>query len=277
MGEVFRGSCAYLNWDNRVDRKVILNESFPADKRLFIFDEIHKYKGWKNYLKGEYDKYKDKFSILVTGSARMDIYRRGGDSLLGRYHSYLLHPLSLAELLGVSADSSCPGSLVFSDKEKECRELFGALLKFGGFPEVFSKQEERVLRRWHNQRLDRLIKEDIRDIENLRDISALQILAELLPEKAGSLFSLNSLREDLKVTHKTISLWVEILERFYYHFRVYPFQNSRIKSLRKEPKMYLWDWSEIKDEGVRFENMMASHLLKFCVFLTRKGIAQPPS
>lgn len=268
MGErFFRGSCAYLNWDNRLDRKIILGESFPADKKLFIFDEIHKYKGWKNYLKGEYDKYKDKFSILVTGSARMDIYRRGGDSLLGRYHSYGLHPLSLAELLGISAASSVGGSLVFSDKEKECRELFDALLKFGGFPEVFSKQEERALRRWHNQRLDRLIKEDIRDIENLRDISALQILAELLPEKAGSLFSLNSLREDLKVTHKTVSLWVEILERFYYHFRVYPFQNSRIKSLRKEPKIYLWDWSEINDEGVRFENMMASHLLKFCGFL----------
>ena len=269
MGEkFFRGSCVYLNWDNRLDRKVILSENFPADKKLFIFDEIHKYKGWKNYLKGEYDKYKDKFSILVTGSARLDIYRRGGDSLLGRYHSYCLHPLSLAELLGVSVDPAPMGSLIFSDKEKECRWLFEVLLKFGGFPEVFSKQEERALRRWHNQRIDRLIKEDIRDIENLRDISALQILAELLPEKAGSLFSLNSLREDLKVTHKTISLWVEILERFYYHFRVYPFQNSRIKSLRKEPKIYLWDWSEIKDEGVRFENMIASHLLKFCGFLS---------
>ena len=264
----FRGDCAYLNWDNRADRKIILSETFPADKKLLIFDEIHKYRSWKNYLKGEYDKYKDKFSILVTGSARLDIYRRGGDSLLGRYHSYCLHPLSLAELLGSGSDFSPSGSLVFSDKEKECRGLFDALLKFGGFPEVFSKQEDRALRRWHNQRIDRLIKEDIRDIENLRDISALQILAELLPEKAGSLFSLNSLREDLKVTHKTVSSWVDILERFYYHFRVYPFQNSRIKSLRKEPKLYLWDWSEIKDEGVRFENMMASHLLKFCGFLS---------
>ena len=138
MGEkFFRGSCAYLNWDNRVDRKVILNESFPADKRLFIFDEIHKYKGWKNYLKGEYDKYKDKFSILVTGSARMDIYRRGGDSLLGRYHSYLLHPLSLAELLGVSADSSCPGSLVFSDKEKGVPGIVWSFVKIWRFPGGF--------------------------------------------------------------------------------------------------------------------------------------------
>ena len=263
----FPGNYAYLNWDNRQDRKNILSESFPADKGLFIFDEIHKYKSWKNYLKGEYDKYKSKFSILVTGSARMDIYRKGGDSLLGRYHSYCLHPFSLGELLGRQADYLPFGKLVFSDKRKECAQLLETLLKFGGFPEMFSRQSERALRRWHNERLDRLVKEDIRDIENLRDISALQILVELLPNKVGSLFSLNSLREDLKVTHKTISLWVEILERFYYHFRIYPFQNSRIKSLRKEPKIYLWDWSDIKDEAVRFENMAASHLLKFCDYL----------
>lgn len=258
---------AYLNWDNRHDRKAILDETFPADKRLFIFDEIHKYKKWKNYLKGEYDKYREKINILVTGSARLDIYRKGGDSLLGRYRSYRLHPLSLSELLGSWASYIPFEEPVFSQNRKEHQEIFAALFKFGGFPEVFVKQSERDLRRWHNERADRLIKEDIRDIENLRDISALQILVELIPDKVGSLFSLNSLREDLGVTHKTIAAWVDILEKFYYHFRIHPFQSTRIKSLRKEPKAYLWDWSEIKDENVRFENMTACHLLKFCDFL----------
>lgn len=263
----FTGKYGYLNWDNRGDRKVILSGSFAADKKLFIFDEIHKYKNWKNYLKGEYDKYKERFHILVTGSARLDVYRRGGDSLLGRYASYRLHPLSLHELLG--KDISCEPfkELVFSENIGKERELFDILLKFGGFPAVFTARDEKVLRRWHNERVDRLVKEDIRDIENLRDISALQILIELLPDKVGSLFSLNSLKEDLGVTHKTIALWVDILEKFYYHFRIYPFQSSLIKSLRKEPKLYLWDWSEIKDENVRFENMIACHLLKFCHFL----------
>lgn len=258
---------AYLNWDNRQDRKAILAETFPAGKRLFIFDEIHKYKKWKNYLKGEYDKHKEKINILVTGSARLDIYRKGGDSLLGRYHSYRLHPLSLPELSGVRASYTPFKEPVFSQNKKEDQNIFAALFKFGGFPEVFIKQSEKELRRWHNERVDRLIKEDIRDIENLRDISALQILVELMPDKVGSLFSMNSLREDLGVTHKTIASWVDILERFYYHFRIYPFQSTRIKSLRKEPKVYLWDWSEIKDENIRFENMAACHLLKFCDFL----------
>ncbi len=127
------------------------------------------------------------------------------------------------------------------------------------------KQSERDLRRWHAQRLERLVKEDIRDLENIRDLSALQILVDLLPVKVGSLLSLNSLREDLAVAHKTVSSWMDVLERFYYHFRIYPFAHSRIKSLKKEPKLYLWDWSEITaNDGARLENVVASHLLKLC-------------
>ncbi len=263
----YPGRYAYLNWDNREDRKIIMESTFRADKDLIIFDEIHKYKNWKNYLKGEYDKYKDRFRILITGSARLDIYRRGGDSLLGRYHYYRLHPFSLNEMLEKDRKVEAFKELEFSDFEKEVREKFNILLKFGGFPEPLIKQSERTLRRWHNQRMDRVIREDIRDIENVRDLSALQVLVEILPEKVGGLLSLNSLREDLNVTHKTISLWVDILERFYYHFRVYPFRNKRIKSLRKEAKIYLWDWSELGGEAEKFENIIASHLLKFCHFL----------
>lgn len=256
---------SYLNWDNRQDRKAILGESFEADKKLIIFDEIHKYKGWKNYLKGEFDKYHNKFSMVVTGSARLDLYRKGGDSLLGRYHPYRLHPLSVAELAGNSILSNPFEELNFAGSyEKELNQL----LLFGGFPEVCLKHDERLLRRWHNERADLLIKEDIRDIEAIRDISALQVLVDILPGKVGSLFSLNSLKEDLQVTHKTIAFWIDVLEKFYYHYRIYPFQSTRVKSLRKEPKLYLWDWSEVEDEPARFENLVASHLLKLCHFLS---------
>jgi predicted AAA+ superfamily ATPase len=108
------------------------------------------------------------------------------------------------------------------------------------------------------------VKDDIRDVELVRDLSSLQVLIRLLPGKVGSLFSLNALREDLMAAHKSVALWVEILERFYYHFRIYPYQSTLVKSLRKEPKLYLWDWSEIEDPSIRFENMVAGHLLKFC-------------
>lgn len=263
----FPDNFEYLNWDNKEDRAVILKSIFPTEKKMLIFDEIHKYRNWKNYLKGEFDKEKENFSILVTGSARLDIYRKGGDSLLGRYRSYRLHPLSLLELSGAVKNIEISRELSFQEVNKETKKIFDNLFKFGGFPDVFIKEDERNLRRWHNERADRLVKEDIRDIESVRDISSIQILVELLPQKVGALFSLNSLREDLNVTHKTIASWVDILEKFYYHFRVYPFQSSLIKSLRKEPKLYLWDWSEVSDENAKLENMVASHLLKFSHYL----------
>lgn len=216
-------------------------------------------------MKGEYDKYKDRFDIMVTGSARLDLYSYGGDSLLGRYHYMRLHPFSVREALGLQPTLAVSREPKFT-KHKNARDVFVRLFRFGGFPEPFIKKDLVTLRRFHNERLERLIKEDIRDIENVRDISALQILVELLPAKVGSLLSVNSLKGDLGVTHKTVSAWTDILERFYYHFRMYPFAATSIKSLRKEPKMYLWDWSQIEDEAIKLENIVASHLLKTAHF-----------
>lgn len=258
---------AYLNWDNRQDRKNILEGEFPAGAGLIIFDEIHKYKKWKNYIKGEFDTHKDRFHILVTGSARLDMYRKGGDSLMGRYHYYRLHPFSSPEILGMRANPSVFKELIFPKSGQSTAHVFQDLLAFGGFPEPFLKKDPQTLRRFHNERVDRLIKEDIRDIEQVRDLSALQILVEVLPSKVGSLLSLNALRGDLEVAHKTVKTWMDILERFYYHFRIYPYASTTIKSLRKEPKLYLWDWSQVVDEGARLENMVASHLLKLAHFL----------
>lgn len=257
----------YLNWDNREDRKNILAGKFEAEPSLIIFDEIHKYSRWKNYIKGEFDKHENKFHILVTGSARLDLYRKGGDSLMGRYHYYRLHPFSVAEALLRKNNLTVFGKLNFPEPDKNLFKIFTDLFVFGGFPEPFLKKDRKTLRRFHNERLDRLVKEDIRDIESVRDLSALQILADILPDKVGSVLSLNSLREDLQVTHKTISLWMDVLERFYYHFRIYPFAVTQIKSLRKQSKLYLWDWSQIEDKGARLENMIASHLLKTVHFL----------
>ncbi|MDO8593034.1 MAG: ATP-binding protein [bacterium] len=256
----------YLNWDNREDRKKIINGEFKSDARLIIFDELHKYRSWKNYIKGEFDKYGEKYHYLITGSARLDIYRRGGDSLLGRYHYYRLHPFSLREILGVSPNLRIGQELDFLNDKKN-KSIFNDLSAFGGFPEPFLEKDAVVLRRFHNERIDRLIKEDIRDIEPIKDLSALQVLAEILPSKVGSLLSLNALREDLGVAHKTITQWVLILERFYYHFRIYPLTSTVFKSLRKEPKLYLWDWSQLDNPAARLENIVASHLLKTAHFL----------
>lgn len=266
IGASAYGHCEYLNWDNRDHRKNITAGKFSPASGLHIFDELHKFKQWKNLIKGIYDTRPEGFDILVTGSARLDIYRRGGDSLMGRYHHYRLHPFSVAEALAYN-NKLQPGQEPQIACTGEARSAFEQLLACGGFPEPFLKGDARTVRRWHNQRIERLVREDIRDMENLRDLSALQLLVDFLPQRVSALLSLNSLREDLGVAHKTITLWMDVLERFYYHFRIPPFTSSKIRSLRKEPKLYLWDWSEVADTGARLENIVASHLLKLADYL----------
>ncbi len=255
----------YYNWDKREDRRKIMQAEWPGDAELIILDEIHKYKKWKSLIKGEFDTLKDRYRFMVTGSARLDIYRKGGDSMLGRYHYYRLHPFSLAELAGTFSLPPVLGEIPISPKGE--KDTFQALDQFGGFPEPLIKQNARTLRRWHNERNSRLFREDIRDLQQLRDIAGIQLLGDMLPERVGGLLSINSIREDLEVSHRAASNWLNILESFYYCFRIYPYVGKNYRSLKKDSKLYLWDWSEIRDEAVRFENCIGAHLLKFVHFL----------
>lgn len=259
------GATGYFNWDNRADRRRIMRSDWPGNAELIILDEIHKYKKWKSFVKGEYDTLKEKYRFLVTGSARLDVYRKGGDSMLGRYHYYRLHPFTLAEATNKFSTPEIFKEVPIGSTEGQ--EAFISLEKFGGFPEPFIKQSTRTLRRWHRERNERLFREDIRDLEPIRDIVSMQLLGDLLPERAGSRLSINSLREDLEVSHRALTSWLNILEAFYYCFRIYPFVGKNYRSLKKEAKLYLWDWSEIGDESRRFENCVASHLLKLVHFL----------
>ncbi len=256
---------AYFNWDNKQERRQVMASQWPGSAELIILDEIHKFKGWKRFVKGEYDTHKERYRFLVTGSARLDIYRKGGDSLQGRYHHYRLHPFSLAELASekrrIEPFQELPVGSASRGHDLETLE------RFGGFPEPLLSQNERTLRRWHNERSERLFREDIRDVEMVRDLGKMQVLSDMLPSKVGALLSINALREDLEVSHRAASHWLTILESFYYHFRIYPFARTPFRSLKKEPKLYLWDWSEVQDEAARFENLVASHLLKLVHWL----------
>ena len=239
------GHPAYLNWDSDEDRKKIKTRQWPKSEQLIIFDEIHKYKSWRNFIKGLFDTLKHTHSFLVTGSARLDYFRRGGDSMLGRYFYYRLHPYSLPEL---------------GNNDKNLKLLF----QFGGFPEPLLEKNVTSLKRWHLTRTSHLVRSDLRDLENVTDIDKVELLAETLPSKVGSPLSYNSLAEDLEISPKTSKRWVNILDTLYYCFRISPYGYKNIRSVKKEQKLYLWDWGQISNEGIRFENMTASLLLKFC-------------
>jgi predicted AAA+ superfamily ATPase len=236
----------YLNWDDPHDRDSILRHEFPSGKGLIVFDELHKYARWRNMLKGLFDKRRDELRILVTGSARLDYYRRGGDSLQGRYHLLRMHPLSIAEL-----DDKTPATL-------------GDLLRLGGFPEPYLSGSEQESRRWSREYRSRLVHEDLQTLETVSEVSLVERLVMRLPDCVGSPLSINSLREDMEVSHPTLSRWVGILENLYCIFRVYPFGSPRIRAVKKEAKHYHLDWTAVQNPGPRFENLVACHLLKWC-------------
>ena len=236
---------AYLNWDSDRDRRKIKARQWPKSEHLIVLDEIHKYKEWRNFVKGLFDTLKHTHSFLITGSARLDHFRKGGDSMLGRYFYYRLHPYSLPEL---------------GNNKKNLELLF----EFGGFPEPLIERNQRSLKRWHIGRLSKLVRSDIRDLENVKDMDKFEMLAEELPLRVGSPLSYNSIARDLEIAPKTVKRWVGILDSLYFCFQIPPFGSSKIRAVKKEQKLYLWDWSQINDEGVRFENMLASLLLKFC-------------
>lgn len=234
----------YMNWDTPEGRDQILSREFPQAP-LLVFDELHKYRTWRNYLKGVFDLPSRRSMILVTGSARLDLYRRGGESLQGRYNLLTLFPLSFAEL------------------KMSSTEDLAQLTMLGGFPEPFFSGSQDDARRWSREYRTRVLQDEIRSLEQIVDLGNLQLLMQRLPTLVGSPLSLNALREDLQVSHGSIRRWIDALERLYFVVRLSPFGSPKIKAVKKEQKHYHFDWSVVTDPGARFENLVAIHLLKW--------------
>ena len=266
-------SPGYLSWDDAQARKIILRGELPLDAPQLVLDEIHKFARWRQLVKGWFDIHGKERRILVTGSARLDYYRKGGDSLQGRYHYYRLHPFSLPELENNrelnnnSYELESPIGLSDHFLDQPLDQLLDQLLGFGGFPEPLLRGDKRFWRRWQRERRQRVVYGDLRDLENVREVSLLDLLVEELPERVGSPLSLSKLADVLQVAHATVARWLEILERLYVCFRIAPYGSPKIRAVKKEQKLYLWDWSLVEKKGPRFENMVASHLLKYCHFV----------
>ena len=241
----------YRNWDNPDHRLLIQRRQWEQGKRLVVFDELHKMKKWKTWIKGIYDVEKSRTNFLVTGSARLDVYRRGGDSLQGRYHYWRLHPFSLDE---------CPEGMTTD-------ECYRRLLEVGGFPEPFFTNDAIEAQRWRRERYERFIREDIRDLDSVRDLQTLSYFAELLKEKVQSTVALSKIASDLEVSPLTTKHWLSVFESMYYVFVLRPFSYKLSRSILKQPKIYFFDNAELKNESAKIENLVATHLLKRVHFL----------
>lgn len=260
----------YLNWDDFDDRELLLRGGNAMAQHIgldqlrsytpwVILDEIHKFPKWKQLVKGFYDKYQGQCHILITGSARMDVYKKGGDSLMGRYFNYRLHPLSVCEVMEARHDDD---HAMIRMPQAVPSEDFDALLTWGGFPEPYLKRDRRFFNRWSKLREQQLIQEEMRELTRVQGLGQLEMLAVLLKHQAGQLTSYSNLANKVRVSVDTIRRWLTTLEAIYYCYAIRPWTKSITRSLLKEPKYYLWDWAQCSDIGARNENFIASHLLK---------------
>lgn len=258
----------YLDWDNPTHRRLISSgpEAVAAQAGLMelrkkrpviAIDEIHKYGRWKNWLKGFFDLYADQSRIIVTGSSRLNVYRRGGDSLMGRYFHYRMHPFSVAEL----ADPTIPEKALRAPKPITDRD-WQALLEHGGFPEPFAQREAGFSRRWRDSRRHQLLREDIRDLTLVREVAQIEMLADLLHDRSCDQIVMKSLADQLHVSPDTVKHWLDLLVSLHVGVLIRPWFANVSRSLRKEPKWFLRDWSGIEDPGKRAETLVACHLLK---------------
>jgi predicted AAA+ superfamily ATPase len=269
----------YFNWDIESHRKLIIKnpedfwQRIPSpsaqQKTRISLDEIHKYPRWKRFLKGLYDSTGKAVEILVTGSGRLDVYQRGGDSLLGRYHLYHLHPYSLGEMLHGDRDTVLSPEVFWQSlKTREAPagavEALHDLETLTGFPEPLFSGSESRLRRWRRSHQTLVVREDLRDLTRIREIGLIETLVMLLPERVGSPLSINAIREDLGVNFMTVQGWLEALSRLYFIFKIRPYAGQLARTLRREEKIYLFDFSPIENQGARFENLLALHLYKLC-------------
>lgn len=259
---------AYFNWDNSDNRRLLLRgpaalaaalhlDRLRAKPSVVVLDELHKYSKWKSLLKGFFDMHGDQVRLLVTGSSRLDVFRRGGDSLMGRYLLYRIHPWSVGECLrtGLPArEIHAPGEVPATD--------WDALWQHGGFPEPFLRRDSRFTRRWRSLRHEQLSREDLREVAHITDLGTMEILMQILAERSGQQLVYSNLAQEIQVSVDTAKRWVDLLGRMHYGFLVRPWFKNVAKALRKEPKWFLRDWSGLADEGARAETMVACHLLK---------------
>lgn len=242
----------YLNFDAKNHRKTLIEQSWNRNVKLVIFDELHKMKKWKSWLKGVFDSEGTSPQIIVTGSARLDIAKKMGDSLAGRHFLYRLHPLTLFEL---------------QDAEN-VESNFKRLMQQGGFPEPFLSEEPHFYNRWKRSHMDIILRQDLIDLENVRDISSIETLIELLKERVGSLISYQSLAEDLQVAATTVKRWLTLLENLFVIFKVTPWTRNVARSLQKASKYYFFDTGQLdENKGMRFENLIANELLSTVHYL----------
>ncbi len=264
----------YFNWDIVDSKKTLIHDpyffqSMDVDgpgRPLVILDEIHKYRLWKNYLKGVYDKFQGRFAFAVLGSGRLDTVKRAGDAMTGRFWEMHLFPFTVAEIAGgrlrVDEFFEDPFSVPDAVDAAESTRIWENLFRTGGFPEPFLSGKETTWRRWSANYGRQIIRDDMRSLADIKLVDDIETLFSLLPMKVGSPLSINNLAGDIQVSFPAVKSWLELFDHFYLTFRISPWTQKISRAILKEKKLYLFDYRLVPDAAARFENMVALELLR---------------
>lgn len=271
LAEDFSNSL-YFNWDILDEKRKLIETPFfyeevhrkDGSAPLIIFDELHKYSDWKNYLKSVYDRDNGHYKFILSGSGRLDMYQKGGDSLAGRYFLLYLWPFTLAELAGnnLSFQQFATNPIDIHTISNETQTIWSNLSRCSGFPDPYLSGDDQFYRIWSNTYNKQLLREDIRDLTSIRNIENVELLFSLLPSKIGSPLSMASLARDMHVSFDSIRSWIEIFENFFMVFRISPWSKRIARPITKETKLYLFNHAGIEMPAAKFENMVALEL--FC-------------
>ena len=239
----------YFNYFDVKDRFTLEKKEWNRDCKYLVFDELHIKKHWKRWLKALYETTELNPGIIVTGSARLETYRRSGDSLAGCFFSFRLHPLDLKEIHQMN-------------KKANPEHTLSRLLEVGGFPEPYFKGTKQFYNRWQKTHTEAILKEDMLELDKYRRISQMETLLELLKSCVGQTVQYERFSKILQCDGKTVKRMLDLLEGFYFIFKVSPYYKNISKSIRKQPKYYFYDIAQVQDKGARFENLIACALLK---------------
>ncbi len=290
LSQAYQGH--YYNWDNPSIRRAYNENPFffmqdinPAQPSLIVFDEIHKRQQWKDILKGAFDSIEHRHRIFVTGSARLNLFRQSGDSLVGRYTHFSLFPFSASELASTplsdiwlcsKADWQQPATQLFerlknTADNNEYTEHIAQLLTFGGFPEPLFRASQRFSFKWHQDYISLLLHEDLRDLTNIKNIDSVERMMQLLPERIGSPLSIASLARDVETSHPSIKNYLNQLKKLWLIFSIKPWSKNLARTVKKEEKVYFMDWAYCKTDAIIFENFLALQLYRACHIWTEQG------
>lgn len=255
---------AYFNWDSKTVRNTYRNDAdfiSAVESQWICFDEIHKRPRWKDILKGIYDVHKDKYRFVVTGSARMDTFRKSGDSLVGRYFHTKLFPINLPDLHNTNFSLPDKADILINNvADLRDSPFLEPLLMLGGFPEPFFSGSETFWKRWSRNHRELIVREDLRDLTRVIEIDKIEALLEMLEPSIGQLISYRNLANDLETTHGSIKRWLETLNRVQLVFSIKPYAKNIRRTYKMEKKWYYIDWRAAGSN--LFENYIASSLLR---------------